>query len=294
MIKRRRLQVSHVTVYRYAKPVTFGEHRMMFRPRESHDLRLIEASLTISPPAASIRWLHDVFGNSVTIAQFDRLGTELRFESNILVEHFEADLPDYPVADYARTYPFSYDSSEIPDLSRLIERAYPDPGHTVDRWAKSFLAPSGSTETWSLLTAMTRAVRADFSYAARDAEGVQTPVHTVSTKSGTCRDFALLMMEAVRSLGFAARFVSGYLYQPDAGGEGPATGGATHAWAQVYMPGAGWVEFDPTNGIVGNRDLIRIAVARDPSQAVPLSGSFIGQQSDFLGITVGVTVNSEG
>jgi transglutaminase-like putative cysteine protease len=293
MIEMRRLRVSHVTVYRYAKPVAFGEHRMMFRPRDSHDLRLIGASLTISPPAASVRWLHDVFGNSVAIAQFDRPGTELRFESDISIEHFEADLPDYPVADYARTYPFSYDSSEVPDLSRLIERAYPDPGHTVDRWAKSFLATGGPTETWSLLTAMTRAVRADFSYAARDAEGVQTPAHTVSSKSGTCRDFALLMMEAVRSLGFAARFVSGYLYQPDAGGEGRVRGGATHAWAQVYLPGAGWVEFDPTNGIAGNRDLIRIAIVRDPSQAVPLSGSFIGQQSDFLGITVDVSVTSE-
>jgi len=124
----RRLHVSHVTVYRYVKPVAFGEHRMMFRPRDSHDLRLIGASLTISPPAASVRWLHDVFGNSVAIAQFDRPGTELRFESDISIEHFEADLPDYPVADYARTYPFSYDSSEVPDLSRLIERAYPIPG----------------------------------------------------------------------------------------------------------------------------------------------------------------------
>jgi transglutaminase-like putative cysteine protease len=294
MIEMRRLRVSHVTVYRYAKPVAFGEHRMMFRPRDSHDLRLIEASLRISPAAASIRWLHDVFGNSVAIAQFDRAASELRFESDILIEHFEADAPDYPIADYARTYPFSYDSSEIPDLSRLIERAYPDPGHTVDRWAKSFLAASGPTETWPLLTAMTQAMHADFGYVARDAEGVHTPAQTVSSKSGTCRDFALLMMEAVRSLGFAARFVSGYLYQPDAGGEGRVGSGATHAWLQVYLPGAGWTELDPTNGIVGNRDLIRVAVVRDPAQAVPLAGSFIGQQGDFLGITVDVAVTSEG
>ncbi|MBV9859369.1 MAG: transglutaminase family protein [Alphaproteobacteria bacterium] len=292
MIDKRRLRVTHVTVYRYANPVSFGEHRMMFRPRDSHDLRLIEATLTISPPAA-IRWLHDVFGNSVAIAAFGERATELRFESDILLEHFETDAPDYPIAEHARLYPFSYDSGEIPDLSRLIERAYPDPEHAVDRWAKGFLSRTGPTETWSLLTEMTRSVRRDFSYVVRDAEGVQTPAYTLNAKTGTCRDFALLMMEAVRSLGMAARFVSGYLYQSNTGGERNTAGCTTHAWTQVYLPGAGWTEFDPTNGIVGNRDLIRVAVARDPSQAVPLSGSFSGAQSDFLGISVDVAVTAE-
>ena len=284
----RRLRVRHETVYRYARPVSFGEHRMMFRPRDSHDLRLLEATMATTPRPSNIRWLHDVFGNSVAIASFDRPASELRFESRILLDHFESEEPDYPIAEHARFYPVSYDRSEIPDLSRLSERGYPDPTHAVDTWAKSFLA-AGRTETWELLTALTKAIQRDFRYETRTAEGVQNPADTLQSRSGTCRDFALLMIEAVRSLGFAARFVSGYLYSPGHATTG-GVDGSTHAWVQVYLPGAGWTEFDPTNGIVGNRDLIRVAVARDPAQAAPLSGSYIGRPEDFLGISVAVAV----
>ena len=141
---------------------------------------------------------------------------------------------------------------------------------------------------------MTYAIKDRFTYIARDEPGTQDPLLTLQLGSGSCRDFALLMMEAVRSLGLAARFVSGYLFVPDKDGPGRVGGGATHAWLEVYLPGAGWVEFDPTNGIVGNRDLIRVAVVRDPRQAVPLSGSWTGRASDLLGMTVEVGVTSEG
>jgi transglutaminase-like putative cysteine protease len=288
----RRLRVRHETVYRYARPVSFGEHRMMFRPRDSHDLRLLEATLAITPKPSDIRWVHDVFGNSVAIARFSGPAAELRFESEISLDHFEAEEPSYPIAEHARIYPISYDGSEIPDLSRLIERGYPDPAHAVDSWAKAFLVPG--IETWSLLTSMTRAVQRDFRYDIRIAEGVQNPADTLQRRSGTCRDFALLMMEAVRSLGFAARFVSGYVHSLDEAGAGRIGAGSTHAWLQIYLPGAGWTEFDPTNGIVGNRDLIRVAVARDPAQASPLSGSYVGAAEDFLGISVDVVVSLGG
>jgi transglutaminase-like putative cysteine protease len=100
-------------------------------------------------------------------------------------------------------------------------------------------------------------------------------------------------MEAARSMGFAARFVTGYIYVPDRDGPGWLGGGSTHAWCQVYLPGSGWVEFDPTNGIVGNRDLIRVAVARNPDQAIPLSGVYWGDQDDDLGMEVEVNVKTE-
>jgi transglutaminase-like putative cysteine protease len=114
----------------------------------------------------------------------------------------------------------------------------------------------------------------------------------MSRGSGTCRDFALFMSEAVRGRGRAARFVTGYLYDPAIDGEGPGLqgAGATHAWVQVYLPGSGWVVFDPTNGLIGGTNLIRVGVTRDPRQAVPLQGSYIGAASDFVDMEIEVIV----
>jgi transglutaminase-like putative cysteine protease len=295
--------IQHVTVYRYARPVRIGTHRLMFRPRDSHDLRLLNSTLTISPPAKCIRWLHDAFGNSIAIAEFDCETAELRLQSDIVLEHFPLDNPVFEIADYARTYPFSYAMEEMPDLARLIERHYPDPEHCVDRWARQFVLPpegsGGLTETQPMLERMMRAIKDGFAYVPRDEEGTQTPAETLEKKSGSCRDFALLMIEAARSLGFAARFVSGYVYDPSAESGSaadpvPRAGeeGATHAWVQVYLPGAGWVEFDPSNAIVGGKNLIRIAVARDISQAVPVSGTFVGVPADRLGMEVCVRITA--
>lgn len=290
--------IRHVTTYRYANPVTLGPHRLMFRPRGSHDMRVIDTRMTLSPPSAAVRWLHDVFGNSVALVDFNATATELRIESDILVAHYGLEAPDYPLADFARTYPFSYPVEDLPDLGRTIERHYPDPDHKLDAWAKQFLRLQNAgdlVETMPLLERMTMAVKNGFTYQARDAEGTQTPVETLNLGGGSCRDFALLFMEAARGLGFAARFVSGYLYDPavDGASAGTVGAGATHAWAEIYLPGAGWVEFDPTNGIVGGKNLIRVAVTRDPSQAVPVSGQWFGAANDFLGLTVEVMVTSQ-
>jgi transglutaminase-like putative cysteine protease len=281
------LTVRHTSVYRYANPVAFGEHRLMFRPRDSHDIRLLDATLEIAP-AAAVHWYHDVFGNSIAIARFDTKAAELRVVSNIRLVHYPRTGPDFPIEPYARSFPFAYSAEEIPDLGRTVERHYPDPEHVVDEWARRFVARDGLTETAALLAEITTTIHRTFEYRVRYEEGTQPPVQTLETRSGTCRDFALLMMEAVRSLGLAARFVSGYLY-----GEESVGGGSTHAWVQVYLPGAGWTEFDPTNGLVGNKNLVRVAVARDPSQALPLTGSWEGAASDFLGLTVDVTVTPE-
>src|SRR5262249_49139034 len=253
--------IRHMTTYRYATPVSFGDHRLIVRPRDSHDMRLLETRLEISP-SARVRWLHDVFGNSIAVATFAEPAAEMRLVSTIRLEHFPAIVLEFPIEAYARTHPFSYSAEEVPDLGRTIERHYPDPEHTVDEWARRLMTSAGETETQALLVDMTAAIRRDFRYEVREAEGTQTPAETLARASGTCRDFALLMMEAVRSLGFAARFVSGYLYDDRAVG-----GGATHAWVQIYLPGGGWVEFDPTNALVGGQKLVRVAVARDPTQA---------------------------
>ena len=286
------LTVRHITTYRYRQPVAFGEHRMMFRPRESYDQRVLDSTLVITPEPVSIRWVHDLFGNCVAFARFAGRAQELRFDSTVQLEHTPSHAPDFQMEEYAATYPFTYGPEEMPDLLRSIERHAPDPRRDVDRWAHRFLRRDGPTDTSELLAAMTHAIRDNFTYVAREEKGIQDPAQTLRLRSGSCRDFALLMMDAVRSLGMAARFVSGYLHSPVRGGSRHVGDSATHAWLQVYLPGAGWVEFDPTNGIVGNRDLIRVAVARDPKQAIPLSGTWTGFPSDHLGMTVEVSVSA--
>jgi transglutaminase-like putative cysteine protease len=286
-----RVRVVHTTEYRYAEPVKLLEHRLMLRPRDSHDLRLNDATLGMTPRAAQTRWAHDVFGNSVSYVDFERDTDLLRIVSTLDLQHYptETDLPIDPAAE---TYPFSYAVEEVPDLARLIERHTADPERRVDAWARKFLNRRGPSRSMDVLVAMTEAIKADFRYEGREAEGTNTAAVTLGSGRGACRDFALLMMEAARVLGFAARFISGYLYDESlvVSAEPVVGGGATHAWCAVYLPGAGWVEFDPTNGLVAGHNLIRVSVARTPEQAVPIAGGFIGKPNDFLGLTVNVEV----
>jgi transglutaminase-like putative cysteine protease len=282
------LTVRHVTVYKYSEPVELGEHRMMFRPRESHDLRLLGSTLTITPTPSRLRWLHDVFDNSVAVATFDGETTELRFDSSVTLEHYEYTLPEYPLEDYARTYPFHYSDDELPNLTRALVNQHPS--ENLTHWVKQFLHPSGTTDTMSLLRSITMGIRRDFRYKRRTEKGVQNPCETIDSRCGSCRDFAVLMIEATRSLGLAARFVSGYIFVPGMDDGFTHGSGSTHAWMQAYLPGAGWVDFDPTNSIIGNRNLIRVAVAWDPKQVLPLWGTYAGAASAFQGMDVTVSV----
>ena len=285
------LTVRHVTVYRYSEPVEFGEHRMMFRPRESHDLRLLSTKLEILPRPSDLRWLHDVFDNSVAIATFDQPARELRFDSTVTLEHIETALPDYALEIGAHTYPFQYSDDERPDLVNALARHYPC--DDLGPWTARFLPSSGPTTTMTLLHSMTRGIKEEFVYMRRSEKGVQSPGETLRRCSGSCRDFAVLMMEAARSLGLAARFVSGYIFVPEVNRAAAVGGGSTHGWMQAYLPGAGWVDFDPTNSIVGNRNLIRVAVAWDQRNALPLWGTFSGPASSFRGMDVDVSVIEE-
>ncbi|MCF8476791.1 MAG: transglutaminase family protein [Pseudolabrys sp.] len=285
------LTVRHATRYRYAQPATFGAHRLMLRPRDSHDIRLVDAELTLSPPG-DIHWSHDVFGNSIAQVEFAQGGTELLIDSTLHLERYAVVRPRFAIAEHAQNYPFVYSASDRSDLGRLLDRHYPDPRGVVDQWAKGFVTQS-QMPTLELLRALNAAFTSQFTYNARYEEGTQSPTETLEKRTGTCRDYALLFMEAVRSLGFGARFITGYLYDPALdGGDAMQGAGATHAWADVYLPGAGWVEYDPTNGIIAGENLIRVAVTRDPSQALPISGSFTAKPSDFLGMTVEVTVSA--
>lgn len=292
------LSVRHTTRYHYRKPVGFGEHRMMLRPRESYDQRVLSASLEVSPAPSDVRYLHDVFGNCVGVARFEGAAQALVFDSHVRLEHSPAPL----VSDDGETlrgdratFPLAYGADDLPDLMRSIEPQHFDQSGEVGRWARRFMRYNGATPVLAMLAEMTRAVPDEFRYAQRLEAGVQSPGETLARKSGTCRDYAVLMIEAVRSLGLAARFVSGYVYSSTGSAldRSRKGGGHTHAWVQVYLPSCGWAEFDPTNGLVGNKDLIRVAVVRDPRQATPLFGTYDGEPADFLGMDVTVEVEVE-
>jgi transglutaminase-like putative cysteine protease len=287
------LTVRHTTTYRYNRPVALGDHRLMLRPRDSHDLRLIKTNLTFSPPA-SVRWIHDVFGNSVAIASFGEPSAELRIESDLVLETFAAERPPFQITPDALRYPFVYSADDRIDLGRMLERQHPDPKDRLGSWARGFVR-SNPTDTSALLADLNNGVGAQISYQSREAEGTQTPIETLNRRSGSCRDLAVLLIEAARSLGFGARVVTGYLYRAsaDAGSPSAIGAGTTHAWAEIYVPGSGWIAYDPTNSTIGGHDLIRVAITRDISQAVPISGSFVGAPDSYLGMTVDVTVIAE-
>jgi transglutaminase-like putative cysteine protease len=290
----RRLEIVHRTRYDYSAPVTLGEHRLMFRPRDSHDLRLLHTGLAIEP-AAQVRWIHDPFGNSIAIAAFDGPTRALELTSTIQLEHFglPPELP--PIEEYARKLPFAYLAEEAPDLTRYVERHYPDPNAMLSSWTKQFLeGEEGGADTFATLTRMCKSIQETLKYTMRFAPGTQPPATTLESGAGTCRDYALLMMEGARAFGLAARFITGYLYDPalDVAAGGTASPAFAHAWIEVYLPGAGWVEFDPTNGIIGSERLIRVAVGRDPEQAMPIKGTFTGAANVAINTMVDVQVKT--
>ncbi|MBS0446200.1 MAG: transglutaminase family protein [Proteobacteria bacterium] len=286
--------IVHTTHYRYARPVELQQHRVMFRPRSSHDLHVLATDLVVTPEPKDIRLVLDVYSNSVALVEPATPSDELKFVCSFTVEHTGTRALDLPLLPAAERFPFDYSAEEKIALQHYLLPFYDDPSGELAAWARQFVRDDGATGTRDLLVNMTQFIRDSMTYVACEEEGVQTPYDTLRAQSGSCRDFATLMIEAVRSLGYAARFVSGYLYSPalDGGvGEAITGAGATHAWVQVYLPGAGWIPFDPTNNLIGGTDLIRAGVARHASLAMPISGAWHGAANDYLGMTVDVQVH---
>ncbi len=275
------LRIQHRTTYRYRQPVSLGPHRLMLRPRESRDLRLISSNVTVSPPA-TMTWAQDVFGNAVATATFQSVASTLVIDSRVELQLDAAAWPVFDIAASAIVYPFQYSGDERIDLGALAIQQYPDPASRLKGWARAFVRGT-STDTLSLLKDLCAGVSKWISYQSREEEGTQSPSQTLDRGSGSCRDFAVLFVEAARSLGFGARIVSGYLDNPDGESVGSEGAGSTHAWAEVYIPGAGWITFDPTNRSVGGFNLIPVAVARDIRQAMPVCGNFGGVAGTFIG-----------
>ena len=276
------LTIRHLTTYRYLRPVAFGEHRMMLRPRDSDDQRVIEASIQIRPQPTSLHFVLDDFGNQVGIAHFSDAAQELCIDSTVCLEQSPPEVSARDLEEHATSFPFDYSAGESANLALCLERDGTDPEDEVGHWARQFLPPDQSIGTFDLLTRLSQAIHCTFRYRRREAKGVQQPIETLRLGHGSCRDFAMLMIDAARALGLAARFASGYLILSS------DEHGSTHAWAQVYLPGPGWVDFDPTSGSVGKERLVTVAVAHDPQHTLPLHGTFVGSASDSLGMDVKV------
>ncbi len=284
------LRIHHKTTYRYRNQVSLGPHRLMLRPRENRDLLLIKGEVVLTPTAA-LTWAQDVFGNTVATASFPAMTDILVIDSVVELQLNAAPWPVFDIAASAIVYPFQYSSDEAIDLGALAIQQYPDPSGRLRDWSRAFVRGS-STDTLSLLKDLCAGVSKWINYQSREDEGTQSPTETLNRGWGSCRDFAVLFVEAVRSLGFGARIVSGYLYNPDCRSVGTADAGSTHAWAEVYLPGAGWITFDPTNRSVGGFNLIPVAVARDIRQAMPVAGSFVGMSDSFMRMDVEVSVTA--
>ena len=288
------LTIRHITTYHYKHPVAFGEHRMMLRPREDCDQKVLEVELAITPEPTQLFWTQDSFGNHVATARFTERASELRFESKIYLDHAPSAFTAADIEDFARTHPFAYAVEDRLGLAPFL--AALSPHAELDLWAARFVRQDGPTDTHGLLVDMTQTIRRTFKHLARHEKGIQDPAQTLHLGSGSCRDLAVLMMAALRSIGIATRFVSGYLHladDDDGDDDEGVTGGNTHAWVQVYVPGPGWVDFDPSSGAVGNQNLVRVAVVHDPCEAIPLQGTWIGTASDHLAMKVAVKVTAD-
>ena len=284
------LTVHHRTAYRYRRPVDLWPHRLMLRPRESHDLQVISCVVSVTP-VAKVTWAHDVFGNAVATAVFRGKSDTLVIDSVVELRLEGSAWPVFNIAASAIVYPFRYSDDEWTDLGALAMQQYPDPARRLANWARGFVR-GNQTNTLALLKDLSVGVSAQIRYESRDDEGTQSPVQTLDRGVGSCRDFAVLFVEVARSLGFGARLVSGYLFNPDQMLQGSTDDGSTHAWGEVFVSGAGWISFDPTNRSVGGANLIPVTVARDIGQAAPVSGAYAGESDALEAMTVKVRVTS--
>lgn len=280
-----RLRIEHTTEYTFDTSVMLEPHRLMLRPRGGHNLRITSSVLQITP-TARLSWQRDALDNSVAIATFSSPTLSLRIASSVLIEHYEDTPLDFTVDAHAVQYPFEYLALEARVLAPFRTPSWPGDSPAVESWLTGLgLRGAGPIETFVLLDQMNRAVHRDFRYQAREEAGVQSPARTLALGSGSCRDFAALVVEGCRTLGLASRFVSGYLHVPDSS----PLDGATHAWCEAYLPGPGWKGFDPTTGEVTGTSHIPVAVAYHPEDVPPIAGSFVGgKQEPVMRVAVAV------
>jgi len=280
-----RIRIFHLTEYTFSQDVSFSKHTLLLRPREGHDIR-IESSVLNVEPAYRVKWYRDIYGNSVGNLTILKKSNRLRIESEVVIQHYTTQPLDFLVDERAVTYPFPFEPDERLDLLPYRTHTWPNDTKLLKQWVTRFWQPGSSIETYVLLDQMSKTIVREFTYHMREEPGVQNPAQTLETQAGSCRDFAALFIEASRYLGLAARFVSGYLHNPGSGQHG-----STHAWSEVYLPGAGWIGFDNTSGLVTGAAHIATAVHRHPESVPPVSGGFIGSAGITSRLAVDVSVS---
>jgi len=279
----KKIRISHKTEYHYRSPVQFGPHRALVRPREGHDLHIESSIFNIEPPA-TVRWVRDTYGNSIAILGFSEASSRLSIHSEVLVANYEGNPLNFVISPDAALYPFQYPMDEAPELIPYRLASYPHDGSDLRSWLEDLYKPGQVIGTFDLLASLNARINQNFTYQRREETGVQSPAETLALGRGSCRDYAVLMMEAVRYWGFGARFVTGYIQMNH------NQHGATHAWTEIYIPGAGWKGFDPTTNKVTGNEHVSVAVARDPGKASPISGSWKGPADAFDRLEVEVRV----
>lgn len=272
-----RIAVDHLTEYRYDRPVGFGEHSLYLRPRESQTIHVESFELT-STPHSKVRWVRDCFNNVVAVLSFGiEQASMLSVQCKMAFEVAEENPFDFILEGRASQFPFSYDEREKSALRPYLETDDSERWPVLD-WARGSLGHSTEgRETIAFLTDLNLAIHRSVAYERRDEEGTQTANETLQRRRGSCRDMAELFVATSRQLGLAARFVSGYLYEPpspDGAGTFNVAAGSMHAWAEVYLPGAGWRGFDPTNGLITDHHFLPAAVATRPDWVSPMQGQY--------------------
>lgn len=280
----RRIEINHKTRYEYAEPVELLTHKLHVRPREGHDIRIESSKLSITPEY-KISWERDIYGNSIALVDFLEKSASLEITSNVIVQHYAEQPLEFLLDDAALHYPFHYNPVHQIDLIPYQLAVFPRDFQHVQQWVDAVCKPGKLMKTAVLLDTLNKTIPSEFKYQIREEPGVQSPMKTIESGSGSCRDFAALFIEACRVLGFASRFVSGYLLVED------AQHLATHAWAEVYLPGSGWLGFDSTSGTLVGGNHIAVAQHRHPESIPPVSGSFIGKLSPPPVMHVAVSVN---
>ncbi|MBF0218478.1 MAG: transglutaminase family protein [Gammaproteobacteria bacterium] len=267
----RRLKIKHLTVYEYSRAVEFLPHKLLLRPREGHDIRIQTSRLQISP-AHNVKWHRDLLDNCVAVVNFLEAAAKLSIFSEVVIENYEESPLDFLIERSAVNFPFDYAATEGPDLAPYQMPTYPEDSKALHSWINQFWSQGWRVETYVLLDNINKAIAAQIQYQAREEPGVQSPAQTLSKKRGSCRDMATLFIESCRHIGLAARFVSGYQLTPTS----ETALGATHAWSEIYLPGAGWKGFDSSSGKVVGNQYISVAVSRHPEAVPPIAGAFLG------------------
>jgi transglutaminase-like putative cysteine protease len=280
----RRLKILHRTYYNFAGLVQLQPHRLLLRPREGPGLHIESFKLDIAP-AAQLRWVRDAYDNSVAVATFGSPTSQLAIVSECVVRQFDETPLDFLVADSAVNYPFAYDAESAEILRPYLRSPPPGEQAALEAWVQRYWQPGEPVQTYGLLARLCAGISQSLTYQIREQPGVQSALETLTRGIGSCRDFANLFMQAAHLLGLAARFVSGYLNSPFEDGRS----GSTHAWAEVYLPGAGWKGFDPTSGEIAGSRHIAVAVARLPDAVSPVSGAFLGPAGAELSVGVWVS-----